>query len=708
MTSATIGQIRKLKQLSHLYGVQTTYYDMARQRQWASPEALLHVLRALGAPVETLRNVPAAIRERRQALWQRYVEPVIVAWNRRPVELELRRPTDTHSPLLCHLQTEAGEARSWTCELGQLSTVATAEVEGVRYEAHRLILPFSLPPGYHRLALEMDGRHIETLIISSPLKAYTLPASQAGRAWGVFLPLYALASPSWGAGDLGGLEALMKWVATLGGSIVATLPLLAAFLDEPFGFSPYSSASRLFWNEFYLDVTRIPELERCQTAQALLDSAEVLQELEALRAAPLVDYRRQMALKRRVLEELSRYFFTEKPRGYATFRRFVEAHPAAEDYARFRATGERQRTAWPFWPERLRDGSLVLGDYDENAAHYHLYVQWLADEQLQALSRRARAFGTTLYLDLPLSVPLDSYDVWRERDAFAQGVSAGAPPDNFFTKGQNWGLLPLHPERIREQGYRYFIACLRHHLKYAGLLRLDHVMSLHRLFWVPRGLEARQGVYVRYRADELYAILSLESHRHQSAIVGENLGTVPSYVNRTMARHNILGTYVGQFGFTANPEGALRAPPPNSVASLNTHDTPTFAGFWQSMDIEYRLKKGLMDENSAQMERRYREELRWALTAFLERQGWLKGDPANLLNLLRACLAYLGASPAPILLVNLEDLWLDIHQQNIPGSSQENPNWQRKARYSLDTFCIMPEILDILKEIDQLRKVRPR
>ena len=250
-----------------------------------------------------------------------------------------------------------------------------------------------------------------------------------------------------------------------------------------------------------------------------------------------------------------------------------------EDYARFRAAGERQHAPWPAWPAPLRDGVIKEGDYDEEAMRYHLYVQWLAHQQLQSLSQKAREKGVRLYFDLPLGVHPDGYDVWREPNLFVLGASAGAPPDAFFAKGQDWGLPPLHPERLREQGYRYYIACVRHLLQMAGILRIDHVMGFHRLFFVPRGMKANQGVYVRYRAEEFYALLALEAHHHQAIIVGEDLGTVPPEVRPAMERHGLHRTYVAQFSLTPDARQALLPPSSNMVASLNTHDTPTFAGF---------------------------------------------------------------------------------------------------------------------------------
>jgi 4-alpha-glucanotransferase len=405
-----------------------------------------------------------------------------------------------------------------------------------------------------------------------------------------------------------------------------------------------------------------------------------------------------------VLEELARSFFAEPSARHAPFQRFVESHPAVADYARFRAVGERLRAPWPQWPQPLRDGVLPEDKDGEEAGRYHLYAQWLAHEQLQALAEKAKGHGPGLYLDLPLGVHRDGYDVWREREAFAIDAAGGAPPDAVFTKGQDWGFPPLHPERNRTQGYRYVIAYVRHHLRQAGLLRIDHVMGLHRLFWVPKGFAASEGAYVRYPAEELYAILSLESHRHTSAIVGENLGTVPAAVNATMARHRIHRMYVVQYELPSVLHRPLRAVPSDVVASLNTHDMPPFAAFWEGLDIHERFELGLMDEAGLQLERQNLSAMQEALVAVLRRGGWLREGAADLRDVLQACLSHLAASPARVVLVNLEDLWLETLPQNIPGTGEERPNWRRKTRERFEAWCQMPQVVTALQAINLLRE----
>jgi 4-alpha-glucanotransferase len=698
-----------LQQLAQAYGVVTSYRGMAGNSVESPPEAILLVLRALGADAEKPDDIPRALEERRRALWKRPLEPVVVAWDGHPAAVELRLPADrTPAALFCHLELENGDERSWPCDLAELPVLEAAELGGEAYAARKLSLPTSLPWGYHRLTVEAPGSLLESLIISAPLRAYPSHNGPAARTWGVFLPLYALHSRrSWGSGDFSDLEVLMAWLSGLGGGVVATLPLLAAFHDGGSDPSPYAPVSRLFWNELYIDVTGAPELQGCASGRALLESPGFQAELEALRALPLAGHSRQMALKRRVLEELARYFFAEAGDRPEDFRRFLELTPRVAEYAAFRAACERQGVPWWQWPRRLRDGVLGSGGYDEESRRYHTYVQWLADRQLRDLSVRAREKGSGLYVDLPLGVRTDGYDVWRERDLFVTDVSAGAPPDTLYSRGQNWAFPPLHPQRIREQGYRYFRDYLGHHLRYAAFLRIDHVMSLHRLFWIPRGFAATEGVYVRYATDELCAILSLESHRHKCQIVGENLGTVPPSVDEMMSRHNLSGLYVVQYQLSPDPGRPLPAVSAGDVASLNTHDMPPFAAFWRGLDIRDRLALDLLDEAAARTEWQARQEAHRALLRFLQSGGWLdEAGEDDVQAVMMACLRFLGASPAGLVLVNLEDLWLETEPQNRPGVHGERPNWRRKARHSFEAFSALPQVRDVLVEIDRLLRGR--
>jgi 4-alpha-glucanotransferase len=686
-----------------LFNVQTAHYDGFGQRVEPPPEAILSVLRTLGAPVEKMSDLGAALRERRQFLWRRVIEPVVTVWEGNSPRIKVRLPRSlADSGVDYELALEDGAVLRGRCVFDPRFNPAPRRVEGGDYIARALLIAEKPPTGYHRLHLTINRLAVEAYLFVAPFQAYGAAVAPA-KTWGLFCPVYALGSETnWGVGDIADLESFLDLAGSLGAGAVGTLPLLAAFLDEPFNPSPYAPVSRVFWNELFLDISRIAELSDCQAAQLTLDSPAFRSDLKEMRASRYVDYRRAMALKRGVLEQLLRCLLAKDSARRAEFERFVGAHALARDYAAFRATADRQRLTWQHWPEAARNGVLKTGDYQEEARQYHLYVQWLADEQMRGLGEKTRHGGPALYLDFPLGVNRDGYDVWRERDAFALATSGGAPPDGFFTRGQNWGFPPLHPQGLRTQGYRYYIDCLRHHLRYAKMLRIDHVMGLHRLYWVPAGFAASEGVYVRYPAEEFYAVLNLESHRHQAQIIGENLGTVAPHINLALEQHGLRGMHVSQFGIRPDPHNAMEKPPRRAVASLNTHDTATFAGFVSGADIDDRVALGLLPEPDSASEHGYRAAQRSALSSYLG-VGAAGADAAPQ-ALLEAWLAALARSEADLLLMNLEDLWLEPLPQNVPGTWDERPNWTRKARYSLNQIRRMPELLNILKRLDDTRK----
>jgi 4-alpha-glucanotransferase len=703
---SSYSKIRLLHNMAQLYGIQVAYYDVSHRRKQASVETLLATLKVLGAPLASIEDVPSAWREKQQEIWQRPLQPVIIAWEKNLPSIEIRLPySEADTMMNCRLKLENGEERQWLWFGADGELIAVDDVEGTRYAVKRLLLPHGLPLGYHRLTIDIWGKQEESLVISAPIKAYSPPTKLENRQWGVFMPLYALHTQrSWGAGDFSDLIDLMEWAGDMGGQVIGTLPLLPTFVDRIFEPSPYLPVSRLLWNEFFLDISRVPELRDCPSVRAFLESAPLRDDLEVLRNSALVDYQRQMALKRKALEELSCYFFGEESRRHDGFPQFIEGNPIVEGYARFRAACEKTGAPWQSWPQSLREGVLREGDYDENSRRYHLYVQWLAHQQMADVSEKARGKNLHLYLDLPVGVHPDGYDVWHERDIFIRDASAGAPPDTLFMKGQNWGFPPLHPQKIREQGYRYIIDCLRHHLQYASILRIDHVMGIHRIFCIPHDIEASHGVYLRYNAEELYAILAIESHCSKAVVVGEDLGTVPFYVRPAMKRHGLHTMYVLQYELVPDPQKGLSSPPYNSVASLNTHDMPPFTAFWQGLDIGHRLRLGLLDKPAAEKEKKKLREIKNVLLWFVQSKRWSCQSEKDTLAILKGCLSFLAASPARLLLVNLEDLWKEIKPQNIPSTKTEYPNWQRKSRYSLEQFIKLPEVADILQNVNKLRK----
>jgi 4-alpha-glucanotransferase len=583
-------RIAALRDIARRHGIETSFIDASGRRRQASKDALAAAIEARSARTRE----PGA------------VDPVTVVWGSAKPNLEIAGDWD--------LALEDG---SWRAGRGAILD--------------------PLPHGYHVLRA---GEH-ETLIIAAPQKAH----APREKSWGLFAPLYAAHTRrSWGAGDLGDLLSYSSWIDHHGGSLVATLPMLAAFDEEP---SPYSPVSRLFWNEMYVDVTRLPELR----PEDDVDHGA----LAHLQQTPLVDSAGVRREKRRVLERCAERFAPD-----VEFEKF--ANGEAGEYARFMATG---------------------GD-----ARYHLYVQYRLAQQMREVSNAARRLGTGLYLDFPLGVHPRGYDATRYAHVFAKNVSVGAPPDLFFTKGQNWGFAPFDPDAMRDDRYDYFRRAIRHHVQHAGILRIDHVMGLHRLFWIPNGLEAKDGVYVRYNAEELYAIVALESRRHGCTVVGEDLGTVPPEVPRMMKRHGLRQMYVVQY--EAKPDAPLPPPPRESVASINTHDMPTFAGWWSGKDIEDRMAMDLLDDVAARRERDAREQMKRLLATAPDAQ-----------KALEEVLLFLAASEAEIVLINVEDLWGELEPQNVPGVPERS--WRHKFRLGLEAAMADGSIRRVLTNVSGRR-----
>lgn len=693
-----------LRRLAELYGVQTTYRDVDEKVREASPASLLAVLQALGAPLTRIDQASEAFRATMEKRRRRLLEPVVVAWNGVIAGVPLHLPTSEASATAdCELLLEDGERRAWKSEAVEVQAADQVGRGGPRFAARALPLPHPLPLGYHQLAVEVNGRRDECLIIAAPERAYEGEGADEQRPWGVFLPLYALRRDTKvRSGDLSDLEALLDWAGRQGAGYVATLPILAGDLAADPG--PYAPSSQCWWNEFYLDVARIPEFSQVAEAQTLLkDLAGRLPPTNL--AARRVDYAVETRFQNRILDMLAAAFFdggsSERREAFEAYRR---RNPDVDAYARFRAAQESQGADWRKWPPDLCRDPLGAGDTAERASRRHLFAQWNMEQQIERLATHAATAGMSWYLDLPLGSGPTGYDAWKHRDLFVTDAAAGAPPDAFFSKGQNWSLPPLNPHRLRESRYAYFIEILRWHMRHAGLLRLDHAMRFERLFWIPAGTDADQGVYVRYPVEEFFAILTLESQRSRTRLIGENLGTVSEAFNRRLDRHGIDGTYVLQFELEADEDRPIHPAPSSSAARLNTHDTPPFAAFFAELDIDDRLDLGLLNADEALRERGERRKLRRCLATYLHREGRLTEWTLDPELVLEALLAHLAAGPSRQVTVNLEDLWLETRPQNTPGTSTERPNWQRQTKYSLEAIRRHPAVLRMLRTVNELRR----
>jgi 4-alpha-glucanotransferase len=365
-------------------------------------------------------------------------------------------------------------------------------------------------------------------------------------------------------------------------------------------------------------------------------------------------------------------------------------------YARFRGAQARLGRNWRDWPAAAREGRLAAEHVDAEEERFHLVAQSRVRAQLDALRGDLEADGMRLGLDLAVGVHPDGYDPWSRASLFAEGMSVGAPPDGGFPSGQDWGFHPVLPGASRQEGHRYVAASVAHQARVSGVLRIDHIMAWTRLYWIPQGMGKDEGTYVSYPAEELFSVLTLESHRNRCEIVGENLGTVPPEIGEALPRHHIRGMYLAQF--TASEDPDMSPATAEDMALIGTHDTPTFAGWLRGVDIGERIRCGLLEKDSVPDVRRERSE---ATGRLARRMGGSVDDPRALLA---SILRWLGSSDSPLVVAWLEDLWLEEEGVNLPGTrSTERPNWQRPMSRLLDEALADPEVVELARVLARAR-----
>jgi 4-alpha-glucanotransferase len=644
LTSKRTDELADLGSLAKAMGVHTRYTDGLDRPVTVAPETLVSVCAALGAPIAGPGDAAEALRAHRATLSAGLLPPVVVAWDGVPSALSVSED----APARSELRLEDGSV----LDREALDPLLCGEG--------------SLPFGYHRLDVEHPERTETSTVISAPTHAWRRGDSR--RSWGLGAHLAALRSTrSRALGDLLDLESVCAWVGSRGGDLITLLPLLPTFNEAPAEPSPYSPVSRLFWNELILDLGDANHptgpVDTLDVSRADAEVRALLEDLPAPEASSLDD-------------ELARY-------------------------ARFRGAQARLGRNWRDWPAGARDGRLGAADVDPAEERFHLVAQTMARSQLHDLGGRLDASGIRLGLDLAVGVHPEGYDPWSRQALFAEGMSVGAPPDRGFPSGQDWGFSPVLPEESGLEGHRYLAASIAHQAAPSGVLRVDHIMALTRLYWIPHGFGLHQGTYVSYPAEELFAVLILESHRNRCEVVGENLGTVPDEIDEALPGHRIWGMYLAEFeaAESAESEEEPQPPAPDQVALIGTHDTPTLAGWIEGIDIDERVRCALLEKAAAPAERKARDEAARELARTL---GKSLEEPETLLSEL---LAWLGGSPSPLVIPWLEDLWLEVEQVNLPGTrSSERPNWQRPMSRTIDDIMADPDIDALLRRLDESRR----
>jgi 4-alpha-glucanotransferase len=691
------------------------YHDIWGGWHPATLDARKAILKSLGIPLGSAEELRDAIYRRIHCEWRKLLPEVLVLGPHQPV-LPLRLPASAAAGWAAiEIALEQGGDLRREANLSELPSTVQGDLEGETFLRLDWVWPGELPLGYHscRMKLE-DGRNAESLLIVGPDRAWLPEDLAAGqRRAGLAVSLYGVRSQNtWGCGDFTALRGLIDWVSeVLHGAYIALNPLHSIHNRQPYNTSPYLPNSIFYQNFIYLDVTAIPEIRHSVAARQLLERPEVTRRIRELNDSQFVEYEEVAALKKRFLKVLFRHFLRFEwrcgtPRA-RSFSAYIEREGKLLDrFALYSALDywlharNPDLWVWPQWPEQYRHpDSTACTQFQSDhpsAILFYKYVQWNIDEQLAAAQEYAKRKGLQigLFHDMPLATDSCGSDLWAHREFYIQGCRVGAPPDDFSPHGQDWSFPPPNSSRHKEDGYRLFAESIRKSARHGGALRIDHVMRLFRLYWIPEGYDATRGVYVRDHAEDLLRILALESHRLGFLVVGEDLGTVEPEIRQELARFGVLSYRL--FYFEKHGDGRFHRPeeyPVQALVSSTTHDLPTLAGYWLGRDIEARRSCGLLPDEEAyrrQWEERNRDKQR--MLDVLHETGLLpEGYPrfaAEIPELTgelhNAIIGFLVSTPSMLMTLNQEDLTKETEQQNLPGTTHQYPNWRRKMAFSIE------------------------
>lgn len=671
-----------LIELARRHGIATDYEDWTGRRVRVSEATLKAVLGSLGVAADTEQERNVALTAKLRSHWARRLPATIVGRAGEPIRF-WAHVTHGH-PAEVWLQLEDGTVRAGVEQLDNFTP--PFDLDGRWVGEASFLLPSHLPLGYHRVHLRSGDSETSTALIVTPDWLGLPERLGARRAWGLAAQLYSVRSrQSWGIGDLTDLTDLAVWSASRhGADYLLVNPLHAAAPTKPMEPSPYLPTSRRFVNPIYLHVEAIPEFADLTKRSRVRRLRSEVQQLAG--RADAIDRDSSWAAKRAALKLLH-----EEPRSagrklsYAAFR--DREGRALDDFATWCALAEKHGADWHSWPEALQhpDASGIADFVKKHSdtVDFHRWLQWQLDEQLTAAQSQAIRAGMSLGImhDLAVGVHPNGADAWALQDVMALGVTAGAPPDEFNQLGQDWSQPPWRPDRLDDHEYRPFRALIRAVLRHAGGVRIDHIIGLFRLWWIPRGSSPTEGTYVRYDHEAMIGIVALEAHRAGAVVVGEDLGTVEPWVRDYLLLRGLLGTSILWFELDRDDPSAsgdpLRAERWREycLSSVTTHDLPPTAGYLAGDHVRLRDSLGLLTRPVEEELASDRTELA-AWMAELRRVGLLEDGEEEPEQVVLALYRYLGRTPSRLLGVALTDAVGDRRTQNQPGTTDEYPNWR--------------------------------
>jgi len=694
-----------LLQLARAAGIEEIYWDGLGIRRELSERTASALLDALGFPAAG--NAEAHDILLNQAFLAP-LPPTVVSRSGSPAIVVALPQQRRDESIPWEIVLEDGGRLAGEFIAAQLQQLETREIGGKQFARFSLPLPVELPPGYHQFLL--PACDVRATLIVGPAQCHLLQRlQQGGRCWGVAVQLYTLRSArNWGIGDFSDLASLATAAGRAGAAFIGINPMHARHIAHPEEASPYAPSSRLMLDPLYIDVEAVAGFAACEDAVTAVAAADFQQRLQAARSTPLVDYPAVLALKLPVLRHLHRHFRTHpEPTDTNAFQAFMRGGgEALSRFCEFEAlrlhlldtTGRVE--PWPDWPGEMQDpfGSTMARFRLEAAKNieFQAWLQWVATAQLHGAAAAAGGAGMDigLYRDLAVGAARDSAETWSGQTLFAHGISVGAPPDMLNRQGQSWGLPPWNPQALARSGYAAFRELLATNMRDAGALRIDHVMALMRLFWIPQGMSGADGGYVRNAFEDLATILALESVRNRCMVVGEDLGSVPEGLRPRLHEYGVLSYRVLVYERHWNGDGRFCLPgeyPAQSLATVATHDMPTMTEFWQGGDIERRVQLGLHPGPDEESRRRQHEEdvvrrraEREGMLRLLGETGLSPADPTDAAAVVEALHAAIGQTRSMLAVVQLDDVLGETEPVNVPGTHREYPNWQRKLALPIE------------------------
>ncbi|MEP6548237.1 MAG: 4-alpha-glucanotransferase [Gammaproteobacteria bacterium] len=719
-----------MERMARLRGIGDAYHDYRGELRCFAAQTKQALLRAMGCEIDDPDAAARELSRLEVTRWRNFLPPLAAAHGAR-IGMDINvTAREFGAALVWSVRFEDGSCREGVTSTADCREIWRGEVEGSWITRRHLELPFDIPPGYHELEAKIAGGAVERcLLVVSPAQCHTPAAIQGGaRLWGIAVQLYTLRSrDNWGMGDFGDLTLLIRWAASHGAGFIGLNPLHALAPADPARCSPYSASSRHFLNVLYIAVPLVPEFQECAAASVRLAEPEIAQRLCDLRARELVDYRGVADLKFEILAMLygefrDRHLAPETERGRAFLEFVADGGELLQRHARFDALDRYFRSTrgaasgWLNWPQEFRDanGEATLKFAADNRAEveFYAYLQWLAHEQLRDAQALTRELGMPigLYGDYAVGANPSGSETWSDQDSYCMGAEIGAPPDPLALKGQGWGIAPQDPLLMQSQRLQGFVRLIRNNMRYYGALRLDHVMSLFRLWWVAGGCSPTDGAYVHYPLEQLLTVLALESARAACLVVGEDLGVVPDEMRRAMPEYGLYHYKVLLF---EKLEGRFRRPGEyvrHALATATTHDMPTLRSYWEGHDIELRRRLNLYPSAEVEGEViREREHDRELLLDTLESQGLKPPQPAGPHDAFTAALAhalhlYLARSATALVALQIEDLLGETLPVNVPGTDREYPNWQRKVSADLQDMAARADLAVHLQDIRRARE----